>query len=123
MLAVTLFLFYTLFRFAAYLNQMQNSIVLFGFAPCGTDFSFSLPGNLRFCPHRTLQERFFSALLPTISGCPSPDHNFCKERGVSSVVTALCTSSHLYFLEVRMSYFKISKRLGVKVIVIVTFPS
>ena len=24
-----------------------------GFAPCGSDFSFSFLGNLRFCPHRT----------------------------------------------------------------------
>jgi len=30
----------------------------------------------------------FSALLPAISDCPSPDHNLCKERGVSSAVAA-----------------------------------
>jgi len=30
----------TIFRFAAYLNLVQNPMVLFGLAPCGTDFSF-----------------------------------------------------------------------------------
>jgi len=33
---------FTIFRFAAYLNQVQEPIVLFGLAPCGSDFSFLL---------------------------------------------------------------------------------
>jgi len=51
----------TIFRFAAYLNQVQNPIVLFGLAPCGTDFSF-LPGNLRFCHHSTPVWIFFCSV-------------------------------------------------------------
>jgi len=31
---------FTIFRFAAYLNLVQDPRVLFGFAPCGSDFSF-----------------------------------------------------------------------------------
>ena len=33
---------FTIFRFAAYLNLVQDLRVLFGFAPCGADFSFLL---------------------------------------------------------------------------------
>ena len=33
---------FTIFRFAAYLNLVQDLWVLFGFAPCGSSFSFLL---------------------------------------------------------------------------------
>jgi len=73
----------TIFRFAAYLNQVQAPIVLFGLAPCGTDFH-SVSGNLRFCHHGTLQIGFVSILLPVISDSLSPDHTACKGGEVSS---------------------------------------
>ncbi|GFN39212.1 MAG: hypothetical protein YK1309IOTA_250004 [Marine Group I thaumarchaeote] len=31
---------FTIFSYAAYLNKVQEPIVLFGLAPCGSDFSF-----------------------------------------------------------------------------------
>jgi len=54
----------------------------------------SSSGNLRFCPHCTLQVRLFSAPLPIISDYPSPDHISCMEGGVSSAVAACRAPAH-----------------------------
>ena len=83
----------TIFRFAAYLNLVQEPIVLFGFAPCGSAFSFLLWKSQAL----TLTVRhigFFSAPLPTISDYPSPDHISCMKGGVSSAVTACRAPAH-----------------------------
>src|SRR3989338_3724803 len=48
----------TIFRFAAYLNQVQAPIVLFGLAPCGTDFSFRF-WKSQVLPSRYAPDRIF----------------------------------------------------------------
>ena len=78
---------FTIFRFAAYLNLVQELTVLFGFAPCGSSFSLLLWKSQVF----TITVRhigFFSASLPIISDYLSPDHISCMEGGVSSAVAA-----------------------------------
>ena len=92
----------TIFRFAAYLNLVQNPMVLFGLAPCGTDFSF------HYWKPQILSSLYtpiwiFSALLPAISDYPSPDHKFYTERGVSSALAAFVHQLAL----VSIKYFQI----------------
>ncbi len=74
----------TTFRFAAYLNLVQDLWVRFGFASCGTGFH-SVSGNLRQNHHRA-PGGIFSVLLPIISDYLSPDHISCMKGGVSSAV-------------------------------------
>lgn len=88
---------FTIFRFAAYLNLVQELTVLFGFAPCGSAFSFLLWKPQAF----TITVRhigFFSAPLPIISDYPSPDHMSCMEGGVSSAVAACRAPAHITML-------------------------
>jgi hypothetical protein len=85
---------FTIFRFAAYLNLVQELLVLFGFAPCGSSFSFLLWKSQVF----TITVRhigLFSAPLPTISDYLSPDHISCLEGGVSSAVAACRAPAHM----------------------------
>ena len=84
---------FTIFRFAAYLNQLQDATVLFGLAPCGTIFSF-LCWKPQALPSPCSRWDCFSASLPTISGYLSPDHTSCMERGVSSAVAASRAPAH-----------------------------
>ena len=95
-----------IFRFAAYLNQMQNSIVLFGFAPCGSDLSFLL-WKPQIVSSSYAPSWIFSALLPAISDCLSPDHNFCMERGVSSAVAAFVHQLTLVKNKYFFNYFNL----------------
>ena len=88
---------FTIFRFAAYLNLVQDLRVLFGFAPCGTAVSFLLWKPQVF----TITVRhigLFSAPLPTISDYLSPDHISCMEGGVSSAVAACRAPAHMIVL-------------------------
>jgi len=88
---------FTIFRFAAYLNLVQDPRVLFGFAPCGSSVSFLLWKPQVF----TITVRhigFFSAPLPTISDYLSPDHISCMEGGVSSAVAACRAPAHMIVL-------------------------
>jgi len=87
----------TIFRFAAYLNLVQEHMVRFGLASCGTDFH-SVSGNLRQYHHCTLQMGFFSVLLPAISDYPSTDHTSCMKGGVSSAVAACRPPAHTWLV-------------------------
>ena len=85
---------FTIFRFAAYLNLVQELKVLFGFAPCGAAFfipSMEISGFTIIVRH----VGFFSAPLPTISGYSSPNHISCMEGGVSSAVAACRAPAHI----------------------------
>ncbi len=85
---------FTIFRFAAYLNLVQEPLVLFGLAPCGSAFFIpfmEISGFAIIVRHIG----FFSAPLPTISGYPSPDRISCMEGGVSSAVAACRAPAHI----------------------------
>jgi len=84
---------FTIFRFAAYLNLVQEPLILFGFAPYGS--AFFIP-SLEISGFAIIvrQVGFFSAPLPTISDYPSPDHISCMEGGVSSAVAAFRAPAH-----------------------------
>jgi len=84
---------FTIFRFAAYLNSVQDLIVLFGFAPHGSAF-FILSLEISGFAIIVRQVRLFSAPLPIISDYPSPDHISCMEGGVSSAVAACRAPAH-----------------------------
>jgi len=86
---------FTIFRFAAYLNLVQDLRVLFGFAPCGTAVSFLLWKPQVFTVRHI---GFISAPLPTISDYLSPDHISCMEGGVSSAVAACRAPAHMISL-------------------------
>jgi len=83
----------SIFRFAPYLNLVQEHRVRFGLASSGTDFH-SVSGNLRQYHHSTLQMGFFSGLLPAISDYLSTDHISCMKGGVSSAVAACRPPAH-----------------------------
>jgi len=88
---------FTIFRFAAYLNLVQDPTVLFGFAPCGSSVSLLLWKPQVFAI--TVRHiGFFSAPLPTISDYLSPDHISCMEGGVSSAVAAFRAPAHMIVL-------------------------
>ena len=84
---------FTIFRFAAYLNLLQEPEVLFGFAPCGTAFFIPFMETSGFAII-VRHIGFISAPLPTISGYPSPDHISCMEGGVSSALAAFRAPAH-----------------------------
>jgi len=84
---------FTIFRFAAYLNLVQDPTVLFGFAPCGS--AFFIPSlEISGFAITVRQVGLFSAPLPIISDYPSPDHISCMEGGVSSAVAAFRAPAH-----------------------------
>jgi len=88
---------FTIFRFAAYLNLVQDLIVLFGFAPRGSAF-FILSLEISGFSIIVRQVRLFSAPLPIISDYPSPDHVSCMEGGVSSAVAACRAPAHTNYV-------------------------
>ncbi len=88
---------FTIFRFAAYLNLVQELKVLFGFAPCGAAFFIPFMETSGFAII-VRHIGFFSAPLPTISGYSSPNHISCMEGGVSSAVAACRAPAHMISL-------------------------
>jgi len=84
---------FTIFRFAAYLNLVQDPTVLFGFTPCGS--AFFIP-SLEISGFAIIvrQVGLISAPLPIISDYLSPDHISCMEGGVSSAVAAFRAPAH-----------------------------
>ena len=88
---------FTIFRFAAYLNPVQDLMVLFGLAPCGTAFFIPFMETSGFAII-VRHIGFISALLPIISDYPSPDHISCMEGGVSSAVAACRAPAHMKLL-------------------------
>ena len=87
---------FTIFRFAAYLNLVQEPKVLFGFAPCGTAFFIPFMETSGFAII-VRHIGFISAPLPTISGYLSPGHISCMEGGVSSAVAAFRAPAHIFY--------------------------
>ena len=85
---------FTIFRFAAYLNLVQELRVLFGLAPCGSAFSFLL-WKSQVLPSLCAILDFFSVPLPIISDYLSPDHISCMEGGVSSAVAVCRAPAHI----------------------------
>ena len=86
---------FTIFRFAAYLNLVQDPSVLFGFAPCVS--AFFIPSlEISGFAITVRQVGLFSAPLPIISDYPSPDHISCMEGGVSSAVAAFRAPAHTF---------------------------
>ena len=85
---------FTIFRFAVYLNLVQEPIVLFDFAPCGAAFFIPFMGISGFAiiVHHI---GFFSVPLPIISDYLSPDHISCREGGVSSAVAVCRAPAHM----------------------------
>ena len=88
---------FTIFRYAAYLNLVQDPTVLFGFTPCGS--AFFIP-SLEISGFTIIvrQVGFFSAPLPIISDYLSPDHISCIKGGVSSAVAAFRAPAHTNLL-------------------------
>ena len=83
----------TIFRFAAYLNLLQDLKFCLALLHAGRLFH-SFSGNLRFYHHRITQVRLISAPLPIISDYPSPDRISCMEGGVSSAVAGFRAPAH-----------------------------
>lgn len=88
---------FTIFRFAAYLNLVQELKVLFGLAPCGAAFFIPFMETSGFAII-VRHIGFFSAPLPIISDYLSPDHISCMEGGVSSAVAACRAPAHMIIL-------------------------
>ena len=88
---------FTIFRFAAYLNLVQDPTVLFGFAPYGSAFFIPSLETSGFAII-VRQVGLLSAPLPIISDYPSPDHISCMEGGVSSAVAASRAPAHTFSL-------------------------
>lgn len=85
---------FTIFRFAAHLNLVQELEVLFGLAPCGAAFFIPFMETSGFAII-VRHIGFFSAPLPIISDYPSPDHISCMEGGVSSAVAVCRAPAHM----------------------------
>jgi len=84
----------TIFRFAAYLNLVQEHTVRFGLASCGTDFH-SVSGNLRQYHHCTPDGIFFCSVASHLWLSIYRSHFLYEGRSFLCRSSVSSTSSHL----------------------------
>jgi len=85
---------FTIFRFAAYLNLVQEPTVLFGFAPCGSSFSFLLWKSQAFAITVRHIGFFFCIVANHLWLSISRSHFLYGGRSFLCRSSVSCSSSH-----------------------------